>query len=102
MAEELTRFLASEPIQARPLGPAGKVWRWCRRKPQLASLAAVAGLLFVLGFTGVLWQWRRAEAQRERAETEANVAQRNRYTLAIYRHSKPQGEQRWSGIRVVG
>ncbi|MEK7677776.1 MAG: WD40 repeat domain-containing protein [Verrucomicrobiota bacterium] len=84
MAEELTRFLASEPIQARPLGPAGKVWRWCRRKPQLASLAAVAGLLFVLGFTGVLWQWRRAEAQRERAETEANVAQRNRYTLAIY------------------
>jgi serine/threonine protein kinase/WD40 repeat protein len=84
LADELARFLAGEPIQARPLGPADKAWRWCRRKPQLASLAAVAALLFVLGFTGVLWQWRRADGERNRAEAEANVAQRNRYVLAIY------------------
>jgi WD40 repeat protein len=84
LADDLGRFLAGEPIQARPLGPAGKAWRWCRRKPQLASLTAVAALLFVLGFAAVLWQWRRAEAQRERAEAEANVTQRNRYVLAIY------------------
>lgn len=72
LADELKRFLANEPIQARPLGPAGKVWRWCRRKPQAASLGAAALLVFLLGFAGVVWQWRRAEA-------EALLARRNAY-----------------------
>ena len=79
LAEELARYLAGEPIQARPLGPAGKAWRWCRRKPQLASLAAVAALLFVSGFAGVLWQWRRAESERQRAEAGELAARRYLY-----------------------
>ena len=79
LADELARFLAGEPIQARPLGPADKAWRWCRRKPQLASLAAVAALLFVLGFTGVLWQWRQAESERQRAGAGELLARQNAY-----------------------
>ena len=68
LAEELGRFLNGDPITARPLGPLGKAWRWCRRKPQVASLAGVAALAIALGFAGVLWEWRKAEAQRQRAE----------------------------------
>ena len=83
LADELARFLAGEPIQARPLGPVGKVGRWCQRKPQMASLAAAAALLFVLGFTGVLGMWRRAELQRRRAETGELTALRNAYVLAM-------------------
>ncbi len=83
LADELARFLTGEPIQARPLGPAGKAWRWCRRKPQMASLAAAAALLFVLGFTGVLGMWRRAEFERRRAETGEMTALRNAYVLAM-------------------
>ncbi|MHC1765035.1 MAG: protein kinase [Verrucomicrobiia bacterium] len=79
LAEELARFLAGELIQARPLGPAGKAWRWCRRKPQLASLAAVAALLFLMGFAGVLWQWRRAESERQRAGAGELLARQNAY-----------------------
>ncbi len=83
LADELARFQASEPIKARPLGPAGKAWRWCRRKPQMASLAAAAALLFVLGFTGVLGMWHRAEFERRRAEAGELTALRNAYVLAM-------------------
>ena len=38
VAEELQRFLNDEPIQARPISPTTRVWRWCKRKPLIASL----------------------------------------------------------------
>jgi serine/threonine protein kinase/WD40 repeat protein len=79
LAEELARFQAGEPIQARPLGPAGKAWRWCRRKPQVASLAATAALLLVFGVSGVLWQWRQAESERQRAGAGELLARQNAY-----------------------
>jgi WD40 repeat protein/tRNA A-37 threonylcarbamoyl transferase component Bud32 len=47
LADELDRFLKSEPIQARPIGTLGKTWRWCRRKPALATVGAIAVLLLL-------------------------------------------------------
>ena len=83
LADELGRFLGGEPIRARPLGLAGQMWRWCRRKPQVASLAAVALLLFLLGLGGVLGMWRRAESQRQRAEAGELSARRRAYISEI-------------------
>jgi serine/threonine protein kinase/WD40 repeat protein len=49
LAEELGRFLTDEPIRARPIGPAARLMRWCRRKPALAlSLGAALSLLFLV------------------------------------------------------
>ena len=41
LADELRRFLNDEPIHARPIGPTARLWRWCRRKPALATLGTI-------------------------------------------------------------
>jgi WD40 repeat protein/serine/threonine protein kinase len=47
LAEDLRRFLAGEPIKARPLGAMGRTWRWCRRRPLTASLLALIAILIL-------------------------------------------------------
>ena len=48
LADELWRFLRGESIQARPVGPLERSWRWCRRN---AKLAVLAGTVVVLVLT---------------------------------------------------
>jgi serine/threonine protein kinase len=53
LADDLRRFAAGEPIHARPIGPAERLARWCKRNPLAASLfvavslGSVAGLLYL-------------------------------------------------------
>jgi len=79
LAEDLGRFLQDQPIRARPVSVAGKAWKWCRRQPVRAGLIGALALVFILGLTGVLSQWRRAESQRARAEAGELVARQNSY-----------------------
>jgi WD40 repeat protein/predicted Ser/Thr protein kinase len=79
LAEELSRFLNERPVLARPIGPAGKAWRWCRRNPRLATAVGAALLSLLIGLAGVSWQWRHAESQRQRAEANELMARQNAY-----------------------
>ena len=49
LAAELWRFLAKQPILARPIGKPEQLWRWCRRQPVVAGLAAAVALTLVAG-----------------------------------------------------
>jgi eukaryotic-like serine/threonine-protein kinase len=61
LAEDLWRFVNGEPVQARPIGAAGRVGRWCRRKPALAASLALLQLVLVAGLAGILLEWRQAK-----------------------------------------
>jgi WD40 repeat protein len=48
LADDLDRFVHGEPIEARAVGTIERIWRWCRRKPALATAGAVA-IVAVIG-----------------------------------------------------
>jgi serine/threonine protein kinase/WD40 repeat protein len=49
LAEDLRRFLADRPIQARRTPWHERTWRWCRRNPALAGLMGVVVAVLLLG-----------------------------------------------------
>jgi tetratricopeptide (TPR) repeat protein len=75
MGEDLRRWLRGEPIKARPATAAERLWRWSRRNRRVAGLAAALVLVFWIGFAGVFWQWRRAEANLEISRREHDRAE---------------------------
>jgi hypothetical protein len=75
LAEDLRRFLADEPIQARRIGPLERLGRWGRRNPLVAGLSAAIVVVAALGFVGVLGQWQAALANERKADEKAVQAQ---------------------------
>lgn len=64
LAEDLRRFLAQEPIEARPVRVWERVGKWVRRRPAVAALLALVFFVTSLGFGLVTWQWWQAEGAR--------------------------------------
>ena len=49
LADDLRRWRTGEPIRARPLGRAERLWRWCRRNPVAAGLLVAVTLGLGIG-----------------------------------------------------
>jgi serine/threonine-protein kinase len=74
LAEDLERFLAGEPIRARPVGALERLWRWCRRHPALAGFGVTALLLLILATAIAV-----SVAQARAARLEEEVLRSNVY-----------------------
>ncbi len=78
LADDLRRYLAGEPVRARPVGAVERGLKWARRRPALAGLWA-AGLLLVIvsgGAAAALWYGGRLAAALGEAEEQRGLAER--------------------------
>ena len=74
LAEDLRRWLGSEPILARPPSTLYQIRKLVRRNPLPAAFAATLVVVLV-AFAGTMaWQARRIAAERDRAQSEADKA----------------------------
>jgi hypothetical protein len=76
LAEDLRRFQSGEPVRARPVGRVERTWRWCRRNPVVAGLAAVVVLVLLAG-TAVSWYFA-VDATQQADKARANEADAKR------------------------
>jgi dipeptidyl aminopeptidase/acylaminoacyl peptidase len=109
LADDLRRWLDGEPIHAQPVGRLQQTWRWVRQSPGRATLAATLALALAAGTGGITWQWRRAEADlekataaqarevnaRKQAERQAGVAQTLPARQLLYVHQMNLAQRAW-------
>jgi tetratricopeptide (TPR) repeat protein len=85
LAEDLRRFGSGEPVAARPVRLAGRLWKWAQRRPAVAALLGVVALVAVAGLGGILWAYQRAvrgeESARAALARESEARQRTRAAL---------------------
>jgi eukaryotic-like serine/threonine-protein kinase len=85
LADDLERWLRGEPIAARPVGPAGRAWRWCRRNPAVAASTALAALVLLTATAVSTWFGIVARQNAKDADTARHDAENNAASEAAAR-----------------
>ncbi|HEY7315921.1 MAG TPA: serine/threonine-protein kinase [Gemmataceae bacterium] len=76
LADDLTRWLGNEPIQARPVGVGERLAKWARRRPAVAALAAALAAISLSALVLVSWHWSQAVTERREKESVQRTNER--------------------------
>jgi len=101
LADDLRRFLAGEPVRARPIGAAGRTARWARRRPAIASLLAVCAAGAIAAFAAVTWEGRRARLSQGRAERAQKAEETHRIAAEAAREREARQRRLYQGLSAV-
>src|SRR5438132_1929253 len=88
LAEDIERFLCHEPIRSRRSSRLEYAWRWCKRKPLVASLIAALILVVAIGLAGTLWELRRVQTERVLVR-RANLSEQEKARLTAEQTNNP-------------
>jgi eukaryotic-like serine/threonine-protein kinase len=100
LAEDLRRFLAGEPIRARPVGGVERVVKWAKRRPAAAALLVVSALAVVALIVGALIHNARLSRALHEVETQAERGRQRLVRLHIAQGDRSLEEGDWSGALV--
>jgi WD40 repeat protein/serine/threonine protein kinase len=110
LGEDLRRFLADEPIKARRVSLAGRLFRWGRRNKAVAALLICVVVTLAAGFIVSTTQWMRAEANAVRLSRELYTSDMIAVQQAweagnvkgmgdlLHRHIPEPGKTDWRGF----
>jgi WD40 repeat protein len=83
LAEDIARWLAGEPIRARPAGSLERIAKWTKRRPASATLCALLATAFLVGVAVLIWGWQGAvAAEREQQLRAGKEAEEKRAEAA--------------------
>jgi hypothetical protein len=86
LAADLGRFLAGEPISARPVSSLEKFGLWRRKRPIQTALSAAQAVALLFGVSGIILEWRQAaiHASGEARQRQVTENYARRIQLELY------------------
>jgi|GEM_PF-2461152 len=101
LRDDLARYLASEPIRARPTSPLERGLKWARRHPASAAILCSSLILLVTAASAAAW-WQQFDAQQRVEQATRQGRARQLIESAFLEADERRASERWAdGLRIL-
>ena len=96
LANDVDRWLAGEPIEARDFGTVERMVKWIKGRPTEAALTGLSVLVVALVLGFVIWQWRVAISEQTAVQERKKLARVK--DAALLTHMVTESQQLYSDV----